>query len=167
MTGKTRKTALLGIFCTAALILSYIESLLPPIWVSVPGIKMGLANIAVIAVLYKFSFKEALAISFVRLLISFLLFGSVLTAAYSAVGAVLSLTLMYIFKKTNAFSVVGVSIIGGISHNIGQIAVAVFLFERVELWYYLAVLTITGTISGILIGIAGAVVYKNIKPIKI
>lgn len=162
-----RKISFLALSVSLAMIFSYVEAMLPPVYIAVPGIKMGLANIVVVAVLYKFSIKEAAIISLLRVVLSSLLFGSTLTMTYSFAGAVLSLIVMWIFKNAKIFSVLGVSILGGISHNIGQIAVAVFLFDRIEIWYYLAVLALTGTLSGIFVGIFGALAAKTINKFKI
>ncbi len=167
MRSKTKKVALLGILTSVALILSYIEAILPPIWSAVPGIKMGFPNIVIIFILYRFGVKEATIVSFIRIFIVALLFGNVMTLVYSCAGAFLSIVLMAIFKKINAFSVVGTSIVGGVAHNLGQIVVAIFLFDTVQIGYYMAVLAVTGTIAGIFIGIAGAFLLKRLEKYSI
>lgn len=167
MRNKTKKVALLGILTSVALILSYIEAILPPVWSAVPGIKMGLPNIVIIFLLYRFGVKEAAIVSFIRIFIVALLFGNVMTLAYSFAGAFLSIVLMAIFKKTDAFSVVGTSIIGGVAHNLGQIIVAIFLFDTVQIGYYMAVLAVTGTIAGVFIGLAGAYLLKRLEKYSI
>lgn len=167
MRSKTKKVALLGIMTSVALILSYIEAILPPIWSAVPGIKMGFPNIVIIFILYRFSVKEAAIVSFIRIFIVALLFGNVMTLAYSCAGAVLSIVIMAILKKINAFSVVGTSVVGGVAHNVGQILVAIFLFDTVQIGYYMAVLAITGTIAGVFIGLAGALLLKRLDKYKI
>ncbi len=167
MNNRTKKIAYLGLAAGIALILSYVESLFPPIWAAVPGIKMGLPNIAIIFLLYRFGFKEAFAVSLIRVFIVSLLFGSVMTLAYSITGAVLSLVLMAIFKRLNAFSTVGVSIIGGVSHNLGQIIVAMLLMGTAEIGYYMIVLAVTGTLAGIFIGLAGSILLKYMKNVRI
>ncbi len=166
MRSKTKKIALLGVLTSVALVLSYLEALLPPVSSAVPGIKMGLPNIIIILILYRFSAKEAIVVSLLRVFIVALLFGNVMTLSYSLVGAFLSLILMWVFKKSDLFSVVGVSIIGGITHNLGQITVAIFLFKTIQIGYYMVVLAITGTIAGVLIGIAGSVLIKRLQKIK-
>ena len=163
MRRHTKKLTLLGLLTAIALILSYVEALLPPIFVAVPGIKMGLPNIAIIFVLYRFGLKEAAAVSLVRLAAVALLFGSAMTLIYSLAGAVLSLALMSLLKKSNLFSMIGVSIVGGVSHNLGQILVAMWLMETAEIGYYMIILTVTGTIAGILIGLAGSFVLKYLN----
>lgn len=167
MRNKTKKVALLGILTSVALILSYIEAILPPIWSAVPGIKMGFPNIVIIFILYRFGVKEATVVSFIRIFIVALLFGNVMTLAYSCAGAFLSIVLMAIFKKINAFSVVGTSIVGGVAHNSGQILVAIFLFDTVQIGYYMAVLAITGTIAGVFVGLAGALLLKRLEKYRV
>lgn len=167
MRSKTKKVALLGILTSVALILSYIEAILPPIWSAIPGIKVGFPNIAIIFILYRFGVKEAVVVSFIRIFIVALLFGNVMTLAYSCAGAFFSIVLMAIFKKINAFSVVGTSIVGGVAHNLGQILVAIFLFDTVQIGYYMAVLAVTGTIAGVFIGVAGAFLLKRLEKYKI
>ncbi len=164
---KTKKLAFLGLCTAVTLILSYVEALLPPLWAAVPGIKMGLPNIMIIFLLYRFGVKEAAAVSLVRLIIVALLFGNVMTLAYSFAGAALSLSLMTLFKKWDAFSMVGTSIIGGVSHNLGQILVAMLVMQTREIGYYMIVLAVTGTVAGILIGLAGMLVVRYTKHIRI
>ena len=163
MRNKTRRIALLGVLTSVALVLSYLEVMLPPISTAVPGIKMGLPNIIIIFFLYKFGLKEAVTVSPIRVFIVALLFGNVMTLAYSVAGAVLSLGLMTLFKKLDFFSQVGVSIIGGISHNLGQILVAIFLFDTIQIGYYMIILSITGTIAGVVIGIISSILVKKLE----
>lgn len=163
MRSKTKRIALLGVLTSVALVLSYLEAMLPPISTAVPGIKMGLPNIIIIFLLYKFGLKEAVIVSIIRVFIVSLLFGNVMTLAYSIAGAVLSLALMTLFKKLNFLSAIGVSIIGGISHNLGQILVAIFLFDTIQIGYYMIVLSITGTIAGVVIGIISSILVKKLE----
>ena len=166
MKNTTKKTALLGVITAVALVLAYLEALLPPIFAAVPGVKMGLPNLVIIFVLYRFGFKEALAVSGIRLFTVSLLFGNVMTLAYSAAGAVLSLSLMALLKRINKFSTTGVSVAGAVSHNLGQILVAVFLFDTVQLGYYMIVLAITGTVAGVFIGIGANLIINRLKVLK-
>lgn len=167
MKNKTKRIAFLGLCTAVTLILSYVEALLPPLWSAVPGIKMGLPNIMIIFLLYRFSLKEAAGVSLVRLFAVALLFGNVMTLAYSFVGALLSLAVMTLLKKADRFSMVGVSIAGGVFHNLGQVLVAMLVLETAEIGYYMIVLTVTGTVAGILVGFAGSLVLKYLKKIKI
>lgn len=159
---NTKKLTLSALFCASALILSYIESLIPPFF-AVPGIKLGLANIATVYLLYKLGFKYAFTVSLLRVALSCLLFGSMLTLAYSLSGAVLSLVIMWLLKKISAFSEVGVSIAGGITHNTAQILVACVIMETSQIVYYLPALLISGTVTGAVIGIGGALLIKKLK----
>ena len=163
MREKTKKIAFLGVITSVALILAYVEAILPPIYAAVPGIKVGLPNIVIIFILYRYGVKEAVMVSGVRLLIVALLFGNVMTLAYSTAGAVLSLLVMSLLKKIDSFSTVGVSIAGAVSHNLGQIAVAVILLESVQISYYMIVLAVTGTVAGIFIGLAGNAILKRVN----
>lgn len=167
MNTRTKKVAYLGLMAALAMILSYVESLFPPLFTAVPGIKMGLPNIVIIFALYRFGLKEAGTVSFIRLITVAMLFGTPLTFAYSLAGAVLSLALMALFKKLDLFSTVGVSIIGGVMHNLGQILVAILVMETAEIGYYMIVLAITGTLSGAFIGLCGALLIKYMKNIRI
>ena len=125
MKNSSKKVALYGVFIALAMIMSYIELLIPPIFAAVPGIKLGLPNIIIIYVLYKIGFKSAFFISAVRVLLVAILFGNAMTLSYSIAGAVLSIVLMGILKRTNAFSMIGVSVAGAVMHNIAQVLVAV------------------------------------------
>ena len=164
---KTKKLTVLALFSAVAIIFSYIEAILPPIWSAIPGIKVGLSNIVTVALLYKFSLKEAAIVAFIRIIIIALLFGNVMTLIYSIAGFVLSVTIMAILKRTSLFSTVGVSIAGGVFHNLGQIIVAMILLQTKEIGYYMIVLATTGTVAGILIGIAGNFMLKYSNKLRI
>ena len=129
---------------------------------AVPGIKLGLPNIVILYVLYCIDLKHAALVSFIRILMSSILFGNAMTFAYSVAGAVLSLVLMGILKKTDLLSAVGVSVVGGVSHNLGQILVAMVVLDTPQIAYYMIVLAITGTVSGIFVGLCGAMLVKRI-----
>ena len=159
---KTKQISYLAMSTLVALGLSYLESHIPPL-TSIPGIKIGLANLAVIFVLYKFGVKSAFVLSLMRVFISFLLFGSVISLAYSFSGALFSITVMSIMKKSEKFSEIGVSVAGAIMHNIAQILVALLIFSVTEILLYLPMLMISAVISGIFIGIVGALTVKRIR----
>lgn len=158
---KTKKLVTLALLTAAAMILSYLEALLPS--VAVPGVKMGLANIAVVFTLYKLGWREAAAVSLVRVALVSLLFGNLAALAYSLAGAALSLAVMGLLKRAGIFSAVGVSVAGGVAHNAGQILMAMWMLETKELAYYLPVLAAAGTVSGILIGLCGGLLVKRIR----
>lgn len=164
---KTKKLTFLGILAALSIVLSFVETLLPPIYAAVPGIKIGLANIVSIFLIYKFTVRDTVLVTLVRVLTVALLFGNIMTLSYSLAGAFLSITAMLILKKTNSFSTVGVSIAGGVSHNLGQIIAAIIITSTIEIGYYMIILCISGILSGTLIGIVGALVIKYTKKIKI
>ena len=167
-TNRSRVRALtqLSMCVSVALLLSYVEVLIPPIYSAIPGIKMGLPNVAIIFVLYRFGVRDAAAVSIVRLAIVAMLFGSPLTFIYSLAGATLSLVGMALLRKTNLFSTVGVSIAGGVLHNLGQILVAMVLLSTAEIGYYMIALAVTGTISGALIGLCGAFAVCRVPDVQ-
>ena len=159
----TKKVAFLGLAAALALLLSYVEVLLPPLYAAVPGIKLGLPNIAILYLLYAMDVRYAALVSLTRVAIASLLFGNIMTLAYSLAGAVLSLGVMWLLKKTKFLSEVGVSVAGGVTHNLGQVLVAMFLLDTPQIAYYMIVLTLTGTISGIFIGLCGALLLKRLS----
>lgn len=161
---KASKIAQYGLLTALALVLSYLESLIPPLWV--PGVKLGLPNLAVVFALYRLGWKDACAISLVRVVLVTLLFGNGAALAYSIAGAALSLSLMGLLKKTRKFSTVGVSVAGGVAHNAGQILVAMALLETSRLAWYLPVLWVSGTIAGVLIGIVSGVLVERVPDQK-
>lgn len=167
MKQNIRRYSVLGLMTTVALALSYVEAILPPIWSAVPGIKLGLPNIIIIFILYKTGLKDAVTVSAIRLFLVALLFGNAMTLAYSAAGAILSLSLMTLCKKLNLFSTVGVSIVGGVAHNLGQILVAMAIFETSQIGYYMLVLAVTGTVAGIFVGIVASIILKRFEKIKL
>ena len=164
---ETKNITVMALFSAVTIIFSYIEAILPPIWSAIPGIKVGLANIVTVALLYKFSIKEASIVAFIRIIIIALLFGNAMTLIYSIAGFVLSVAIMDILKRTNLFSTVGVSIAGGVFHNLGQIIVAMLLLQTKEIGYYMIVLAITGTVAGILIGIASNLMLKYSNKLRL
>ncbi len=166
MKNTAQKTAFLGLCTALAMVFAYVEAVLPPIITAVPGIKMGLPNIVIIFLLYRYGWKQAALVSFVRVFAVALLFGNLNSFAYSMAGAVLSLLGMMLLKRLGWLSVVGVSVAGGVLHNVGQILMAIFILQTVEIGYYLIVLAISGTLSGVLIGIVGALMIKRVPELK-
>ncbi len=159
-----RKAAYMGMLTALAFVFSYIESLLP-INLGIPGVKLGLANLVVIVALYTMGAQAALTLSVVRIVLAGLTFGNLASMAYSLAGGMLSLLAMVIGKRIKAFSVLGVSVLGGVSHNAGQILVAVLVMENANLAYYLPVLVLSGTIAGVLVGVLAAVLIERLKKI--
>ena len=162
MRSTSRKLAYLGLCTAVALILAYVEVLLPPLFTAVPGIKLGLPNIAIIFVLYRYGVRHAAAVSFIRIAVVAMLFGNPMTFVYSLAGAALSLLVMALLRRMDFLSMVGVSVAGGVFHNVGQILMAMLLLGTAELGYYLIVLAITGTVSGVFVGLCGALAVRRI-----
>ncbi len=160
---KARKITVLSLCTALAMIMSYIESLFPAFWV--PGVKVGLPNIIIIFVLYRIGTKEAIAVSFARIFLNTLLFGNPLTLAYSLAGGLISMACMILIKRFGKFSELGVSVVGGITHNVGQIVVACFIMETAQISLYMPVLVVTGILAGICVGLAGNLLIKRIKKI--
>ncbi len=157
---KTKKITVLAMAIALAMILSYVESMIPS--PGIPGVKMGLANIVVVFCLYRLGWKEAAGVSLLRVFLVSLLFGHAASLMYSAAGAVLSLLGMIALKATDRLSYITVSVIGGVLHNVGQILVAWALMGP-NVVYYLPVLIVSGTVSGILIGILAGLIVKRIE----
>lgn len=152
--GKTvaKKVAYCGMLVALAMIFSYVEALIP-ISFGVPGIKLGLANLVVLSGLYRMKPAEILSVSVARILLIGFLFGNGMSIIYSLAGGLLSFLVMLLLKKTGGFSAIGVSIAGGVSHNIGQILVAAAVLKSSGVFYYLPVLMIAGILTGALMGI--------------
>ncbi len=155
-----KRTAYTGLLVAVAFLLSYIESLLP-LSLGIPGVKLGLANLAVFAALYITNTKNALFVSVARIVLVSLTFGNTFSLIYSIAGGILSFVLMVLCKKSKAFSKIGVSIVGGVSHNVAQIAVAMCILETPELIWYLPALLISGTVAGAIIGLVGALILER------
>lgn len=147
-----QKVATTAIMVALAMIFSYVEALIP-INFGIPGIKLGLANLVVVVSMYLLNVPLAALISLVRILLSALLFGNLASLLYSLAGGFLSFVVMALLKKVKGFSVIGVSIAGGICHNIGQILTAWFMLGSFKIVYYLPVLIIAGALTGLIIGI--------------
>lgn len=159
---KTKKIAVLALAIALAMILSFVESQIPA-FVAIPGVKIGLANIAVVFVLYKLGWKEAVLISLVRVVMVSMLFGTLVSLFYSVAGAVLSLTGMVLLKRTGLFSTVAVSVTGGVLHNVGQILMACLLLETNVIVYYLPFLILSGVIAGVVIGVVSAIMVNRVQ----
>lgn len=158
------KTAFMGLLLAFALILSYIETLIP-LNVGIPGIKLGLANLAVLLCLYLFDWKEALLLTTIKALLSGLLFGNLFMIIYSLAGAWLSCLTMIAMKKSQWFHVPVVSAAGGVMHNAGQLLVAAFVVKTYGIFYYIPILIIAGLILGLIIGSVASLVLPYIKNI--
>lgn len=160
MTGK--QIAEYGLMVALAMVLSYVEYLIPFSF-AVPGVKLGLANIVVVFALYRLGMTEALFISVIRVLLMTFMFGNAFALFYSLSGAVLSFAVMLLLLKTKRFSSIGVGIGGGVAHNIGQILCAMVLMGTKQIIYYLPVLFVSGTLAGIVIGVIAGVLTRRIR----
>ena len=158
----TRKMTTLALLISVAMILSYIESLVPA-FVAVPGVKLGLSNIATVFALYTLGWPAAIAVSLVRVLLSALLFGNISSLAFSLAGAALALCSMIPLSKIDLFSSIGVSVVGAIMHNVGQVIAAAIVMETAAIAYYIIPLLLSGTVAGIVIGIISGILVERIK----
>lgn len=161
MRGKTKRLTALALLVAVAMVLSYLESLIPPL-VAVPGVKLGLSNIATVLTLYTLGAPAAVAVSVVRVSLSALLFGNTVAFIYSLSGALLALLFMLLLKRLPVFSEIGVSVAGGVAHNAGQIIAACIVMENAGISAYLPPLIISGTVAGVAVGIISAVLVKRI-----
>jgi len=163
---NTKKIAYLGLLIALAFVFSYIEFLIP-VNIGVPGAKLGLANLVIIVALYTLNEKDAFVLSMIRIVLVGFTFANLASMLYSLAGGILSFAAMVIARKTKKLSITGVSVLGGVFHNIGQIIMAIWVVKTVSLIYYLPVLLVSGIVAGIAIGILGGMVTKRIKRILV
>lgn len=166
MQSIAKRTALYGVLIAVAIVLSYLESLIPAFF-AVPGMKLGLTNLVVICALYLLNWQSAIVINIIRVILVGILFGNIYSLAYSIAGAVLSGAGMILLKKTGIFKVITVSIAGGVLHNVGQILIAMFVLHTVSIAWYVLILWFTGIAAGAVIGFIGGILCKRLKaPVK-
>lgn len=158
-----KKLSYMSVFTAFAVILSYIEVLIPFNF-GIPGVKLGLANLAIVLALFYLGTKEALIINVVRIIIIGLLFGNLFSILFSLSGGILSFLVMYIFKKTKFFNIVSISAAGGVAHNAGQLIVASIVVNTYSILYYIPVLIVAGLVTGILIGVVASIIRTKLKP---
>lgn len=156
--------ALYGMLIALAFVLSFVESLIP-ISLGIPGVKLGLANLVTVVGLYTVGTAGTVVVSLLRIVLTGFTFGNLFAMLYSLAGWGLSITLMVICKKKNWFGTSGISILGGIGHNIGQITVAAFVVRQAGVFFYLPMLLIAGTAAGLVIGILGSMIINRIKEV--
>lgn len=157
-----RHIAYLGLLLTLALILSYVESLIP-VFVAIPGVKLGLANLVVLICLYAYPAKYALFLSIVRVIVAGLLFGNMFAILYSLAGALLSFSVMFLGKKLFKLGILGVSILGGVFHNIGQLLVAILVVSNYRIGYLFPYLLLSGILMGAFIGFISNMIVPYLK----
>ena len=159
------RVAYFGVFTLLALIFSYVETLIP-VNLGIPGVKLGLANLIIVVALYKMRLSEAYLLSVVRVLLAGFIFGNYFSIIYSLAGGLLSLTVMALLKKWGGFSLQGISIAGGVFHNIGQLIVAAVVVETFSVTYYFPVLLVAGLLTGLVIGIVAEMMLKRLVNIQ-
>ncbi len=157
-----RKIAALGLFAAVAIIFGYVETLIP-VFAGIPGIKLGLANLSILYILINYSFREAAAVSVIRIIVIGFMFGNMFSIIYSLCGAALSMTVMTILLRRTQASIMAVSVAGGITHNIGQLIIAALIVENRAVLYYTPVLLISGMVTGLLIGYLTAEVSRRVR----
>lgn len=162
MKNRSKSVAIMGLFISLALIMAYIEILIPPLFPSLPGIKMGLPNVIIIFLLYRRSAKSAICVSLLRMVLVTLLFGNSMMFLYSLAGGFLSILIMILLRRINFLSVVGVSVAGAVMHNVGQVLMAMLLLETAEIGYYLVVLTLVGIATGVFVGLCGSALINKV-----
>ena len=160
------KVAYFGVFTALALIFSFVETLIP-IHLGIPGVKLGLANLIIVITLYKMGVNEAYILSVVRGVLAGFIFGNMFSILYSMAGGLLSLTVMIFLKRTDKFSIMGISMAGGVFHNIGQLIMAAIVLESLSIIYYLPVLLISGVLTGFLIGFIANEMLKRLVNMSI
>ena len=161
---KTKKIATFGMLIALAMIFSYIESILP-INLGIPGIKLGLANILTIVSLYLIGVRGAVFVSLLRIILVGLTFGNGSAMLFSLSGGICSLVCMVLVKEIKIFSVYGVSMVGGVMHNVGQILMAMRVLDESKILSYLPVLVISGVLTGMVIGLIAGQVIDRIHPV--
>ena len=160
---SSRRLARYALLTALAMALSWLESLVPLAGAVPPGVKLGLTNLVVIFALYRMGLRDAAAISLVRVVLVAFTVGHSYSFAYSLAGAALSLAVMALLKRSGKFSLLGVSVAGGVSHNIAQVLVAMAVMETSRLAWYLPVLLVSGIAAGVCVGAAGALIVKRIR----
>ena len=162
---KAKRITFLGLSIALAMIFSFVESQIPAL-VAIPGIKLGLPNIVMVFLLYRVGWRETVIVSIIRIILISMLFGNVQSLTFSIAGAALSLLGMILLKKIGCFSVIAVSVVGAILHNVGQIIAAIFWTGTAQIAFYLPALLISGTIAGVLIGILGGMMVNRLQKLR-
>lgn len=161
---KAQKIALYGMLIALAFIFSYIESMFP-MPVPIPGVKLGLANLVNVVGLYSVGAAGTAAVSLIRIVLVGFTFSNMFSMFYGLAGGSFSLLVMVLAKKTGAFGKVGVSILGGISHNIGQLTVAAFVTKTAGVFAYFPMLLVAGVVTGAVIGLLGGMIAERISSV--
>lgn len=162
MNKKVESIAVVGVLSAFAIILSYIETFITFDFY-IPGVKLGIANIAVVIVLVKYGMGQAFMVNIIRIFIVCIMFSNTFSLLFSLIGAAFSFVVMCILKRAGCFGIIGISVSGAVFHNIGQIILASILIYGKSIVYYIPVLIIAGIITGIIIGIVSGMVIKHLK----
>lgn len=157
-----KKVSICAVLVALALVFSYVEAMIPFNF-GIPGIKLGIANLVIVIGLYLLKPHEVLIISVVRILLAGFMFGSGMSIIYSLAGGLLSFAVMLLLSKLKGFSILGVSIAGGVSHNMGQLLIAAVVVQNIKLGYYAPALLIAGVITGAVIGIVSGRILAAIR----
>ena len=161
---KIRRMTMLALLFAIAMIFSFVESRVPT-FIPIPGVKLGLCNVVVIFTLFTLGAPSAVCVSLLRVILSSILFGNAAAFFYSLAGAILSLGVMILLVRLHLFSELGISVVGGVSHNVGQLLMAWLILGTGGVMYYLPVLLIAGSIAGALIGLLSAYLCKRAAPL--
>lgn len=160
------KATYFGLFTALALIFSYVETFIP-FHIGIPGVKLGLANLIIVIALYKMDIRQVYLLAVARVVLAGFMFGNLFSIIYSLAGGLLSLTAMQLLKRKEGFSVVGISVAGGVMHNVGQLIIAMLVVESLNLMYYVPILLIAGLVTGIIIGIVSGEMLKRLRSIHL
>lgn len=158
---KTKKITLFGLLLGAALVLGYFERFIP-IAVGLPGVKLGLANTVLLYALYIMDVKSSFKLMLLKVILSGMIFAGVSGMIYSFSGGLLSLIMMLITKRCLNTSIVGVSLMGAVFHNVGQLVAASMVVQTKGLLFYFPILLISAIITGILTGVVAKYVFKGL-----
>lgn len=162
---KSESVAYIGLFSAFAIIISYIEALIP-INIGIPGIKLGLPNIVIVLAIYLIDNKAGIIINIIRVLVVGILFGNAFSIIFSMTGALVSYVVMILIKKIKNMSMLGVSVCGGVTHNVAQLIMAAFVADTYSISYYMPFMIIGGLITGVIIGIIAMLIYNRCRNIN-
>jgi len=162
---QARRIALCGMLLALMLVLGFVESQLP-VAAGIPGIKLGLSNGVLIFAVYMLNVPAAYMLMGLKVLLSGLLFGSPSAMMYAFAGGLLSLTVMVLLSRIKGLSPVVISMVGGLSHNVGQVALAMVILNTPKLVYYMAVLMVVGMITGLATGLAANGIINRFRKEK-
>ena len=164
---KAQRIALSGLLTSLMLVFGFIERQFP-LPVPVPGIKLGLANSVLLYALYMLGIRQSIVLMLLKALMSWLIYMNLSAMLYSFAGGVLSLTAMILISRMKGVSVIGVSALGAVFFNVGQILMAAWILGTPQLIVtYLPVLMVSGVLTGILTGVIARLVMKHLHAMKV